>query len=54
MKFESFKQLKDAINRRNKERKELNKNYCSDCGREISKEDCAYNVCNSCRIETTI
>lgn len=27
------------------------KYYCSDCGELITEEDCAWNVCNRCRIE---
>jgi hypothetical protein len=25
--------------------------YCSDCGNKITEADCAYNVCNNCRLE---
>ena len=25
--------------------------YCTECGEKIEEEDCAYNVCNNCRLE---
>jgi hypothetical protein len=25
--------------------------FCSDCGRKITEKDCAWNVCNECRLE---